>query len=239
MTACLKRALDEGVPILDPGFLGALTIEQVRKLFEPVNTPIPLLEERLACLSSVGWKLCLGKYKSFSQLFSASKFLLFNNGEGIVDQLLNDFWAYQDAHMWRGEHQLQFAKRAQLLPMIYHGRALASNGALPLIVDPEHFGPVCDYVVPNALRKLGVLRYVPSLHQKILEGKTLPQWSDEEIEIRALTARAVKLLLDEVNIHRRKGGKEPILIPHLDSYLWSNGRQESEFLHHKTYTIAY
>src|SRR3989344_4070821 len=131
MTACLKRALDEGVPILDPGFLGALTIEQVRKLFEPVNTPIPLLEERLACLSSVGWKLCLGKYKSFSQLFSASKFLLFNNGEGIVDQLLNDFWAYQDAHMWRGEHQLQFAKRAQLLPMIYHGRALASNGALP------------------------------------------------------------------------------------------------------------
>lgn len=235
MAACLKRALDEGVPILDPQFLACLEAKDAERIFESVTTPIPLLDRRLAHLQDVGEQLSHGR-GDFLQFFNKSEFHLFYNGWGIAEYLHKNFKSYGDWHSWRGK-QLIFAKRALLFPMMYHGRALASQGKLPLIQDPEHFSPILDYVIPNALRIVGILQYTPALQEKILSGALIPHGSDEEVEIRAVAARATALLLQEINYRRTPQNK--IQMPALDSYLWRHGRQTVDSKHHKTLTTAY
>lgn len=236
MAACLKRAIDEGMPLLEARFLAALEEKHVQHIFRPATTPIPFLKERLTNLQNVGKRLLFARRENFLQMFEESEYRLFNNGRGIAERLHQDFESYKDSLLWR-EKYLVFAKRAQLFPMTYHGRALDSHGKLKTIEDPECFGPILDYVVPNALRIRGVLHYSPMLERKVRIGIFIPEGSEEEIEIRALTAQAVVLLLGEIN--RRRNTAKHITMPALDSYLWRNGRQQGTFLHHKTSTMAY
>ncbi|HLC95216.1 MAG TPA: queuosine salvage family protein, partial [Patescibacteria group bacterium] len=134
-------------------------------------------------------------------------------------------------------HVLKFSKRAQLFPMLYHGRAASSQGKLVPIRDPEHFGPIVDYRVPQALRTLGILRYDENLANRIDDGMLIVPESAMEIEIRIATTKATLMLLEAINAIRQ----EPITMVELDYVLWSMGRAPSfpQSKHHYTYTTAY
>lgn len=239
MAASLRRAMDEGVPILNPKFLIALSMGEARRIFRCHTMAIPMLSERVCNLRNVGGVLSARAIKSFKQLFEVCGYRLFaDGGLGILDVLpWRMFESYNDVSFWAGgRHLVRFQKRAQLLAAVYQGRALASGGKMPLLKDPEKIGPIVDYQVPRFLRFFGVLRYDSKLSEQIDGGRLIARDSVEEIEIRAQTVRAVAELLKRVNDLRKCD--EQITMIELDYALWSQARNIPQ-KHHYTYTTAY
>lgn len=238
MAACMMRALGNGVPILSPEYLARFSQKEAREIFRCHTNPIPMLGSRIAALRNVGATLSgLGESWSFSKIFSDAEYRLFNNGEGIVEKISGHFLSYTDRGRFNG-NELLFYKRAQLLPMMYYGRALDSGGKLPLIRDMENFGVITDYAVPNALRSFGILKYHKTLAERIDGGLDLTADSRVEKEIRAVTARIMLELLEALNICREKAGKPKVTMAELDYPIWQAGRN-SKFKHHLIYTTAY
>ena len=162
---------------------------------------------------------------------------------GITDLLVRDFGSVFDDRetlvLDSGvTRELLFMKRAQLLPLMMHGRALGSRGELPAIRDIAKIGPVADYSVPNALRHLGILEYSSELRYAVDNRFEIAAHSKAEIEIRMSTVAAMAELLAETNALREKAGKPPITMAELDYKIWSLGRK-AKYLHHLTRTTAY
>lgn len=237
LAAALKRALDENIPILDKRFLTNISYQQFAKIFETISTPFPMPDERLKNLHNIGRYLIVWQVESFSKLFKNADFRAFNSGNGIVEKLVSLFDSYKDLTFWKG-HFLAFHKRAQLTVLEYQGRALSSNGKLPLLKDAESIGPIADYQVPRTLRSLQILEYQPELAVMIDSGTEIPAGGDFEVEIRAQTIHAVMLLLSEINQLRKKGSRPSISMLELDYLLWVSGRGIKQ-PHHYTFTTAY
>ena len=133
----------------------------------------------------------------------------------------------------------RFYKRAQLWPLMYHGRALHSNGELPLLKDPEYIGPISDPAVPSGLRLLGILIYSPELKNKIARQVLLTAGGKKEVLIRLATVYATQKLLDSINFRRRQYLNQPtITMVELDNYMWKLGRA-SKLPQHLCKTTAY
>jgi len=231
MSACLKRAIEEGIPILDCGWLKNVTIEQMQHIFRGIN-PIPMIEERTLIFKEVG-KVLESKYRGhFYNLFEDAEYMAFTEDKkGIVDRLITDFPSFFDVS-WHEPSQdyLQFHKRAQLYVIMYQGRALDSNGKLPLIFDAEDLGPPADYRVPQVLRGLGILKYRRALKRKIGLQKIIPADSLEEQEIRAQMIYAMVRLCELTGSW----------IGPIDYQVWSAGANlKNSEPHHLTSTIAY
>lgn len=231
LAAAVTRALEHKYNMLDPYFLANMTYPLAETIFRHHSIPMPMIYERVMNLRDVGATLLRTGWDNFDNLFKESNYYLFNNGDGIVEHLTKLFVSYRDENNWEGNHVLRFSKRAQLFPMVYHGRALSSGGKLQPIRDPEHFGPVVDYQVPRALNALGILRYEKWLETYIQSGRLIQENSLVEIALRAKTAFAVSLLLE----------KSKITMVELDFALWSAGRDPvfSKLKHHYTFTTAY
>ena len=242
MAACVRRAMDEGLPILKYDWLTDLKEEQAAHIFRCHLTAISMLKDRVLNLRNVGCVLChnTARFKSFKELFEACDYRLFNNGRGFLEVLPRWFSSYQDACLWNnGRNLLQFQKRAQLFALMYQGRALSSGGRLPLLRDPEKIGPIADYQVARALRFLKVITYHLDLAQMVDSGKVIEKNSRMEIEIRAIgVTQVVCQLLERINVLRKELGKTPITMAELDFALWTAGRNVSQ-RHHYTYTMAY
>lgn len=237
--AALKRALDEGIPILDPTYLAHLSEEDARGIFECKNTPLPMFDERIHQLRNIGMTLLELELIGFAQLFKKAGFRAFNHGFGIVEVLVREFDAYRDEWPGWGGHLLPFHKRAQLLPLMYAGRALASGGKLPLLADPESIGPISEYIVPNTLRSpLGIFEYEPEFERSIDAHVVIEKGCAGELEIRARTTEAMVLLLKRINQLRRNEGKDPITMVELDYQVWGLARQ-AKTSPHWTLTKAY
>ena len=249
MWACLKRALDEGIPILDPDFLANLTITNVEQIFAtPKKYPsLPMLHERLAHLRNVGETLMSDKtpFSSFSELVQQSgvesPHAFTNHGTGIVQELLTYFESYQDTKNVPESPAMTatFAKRAQLLALMYQGRALSSEGKLAPLADPHTIGPIADYQVPKTLRILGILVYGSALARLVDQEKALKEGGSQEFGIRINTVKAVARLLEEINEFRLHSGKDTITMVELDFVLWKTGVGETKAKHHLTRTTAY
>ena len=234
MIAALHRATNDGFDILNPKFLARLTAGEAETIFIHYNTtPIPMFIDRVQQLNALGNDMMNNGIMHFADLFKECDYYLFRDGEGIVERLATRFASYRDSAFFHGT-MIQFAKRAQLFPMLYHGRAVSSGGKLQPIRDPEHFGPVVDYQIPRALRDQGVLEYGRLLARLVDEGLPIERESPMEIELRAQTVYAMTLLLHEINRIR----KEHITMVELDSTMWYLGRK-SKKRHHYTYTTAY
>ena len=93
-----------------------------------------------------------------------------------------------------------------------------------------------DYIVPVALRVMGILVYTPELDDKIEQGVLIPRDSDEEIEIRAHMLYATALLTEELNALRPP--ELEVIIPQVDARLWSS-YHTTHWPHHLTRTIMY
>lgn len=240
MTACLKRAMGEGIPILDGRFLAEVGRDQLDAVFRG-NIEMPMLDEKLAVLNEVGRTLA-ERYDGFFHNFVATcSPRLFDSGKGLVDRLIREFPRFDDTSPYRG-HTIQFHKLAQLtywgLYSGFRGNGDSGDGRDGgfRIDDIGAMTAFADYIVPVALRVMGILAYTPELDDKIERGVLIPRDSDEEIEIRAHMVYATALLTEEVNALRPP--ELQVIIPQVDARLWSS-YHTTHWPHHLTRTIMY
>lgn len=232
MMACLARSLQAGEPVLDGAHLARLTRDDVARLFEG-HVEIPLLERRLEILNDVGRRLTQRHAGRFHRFLRAGPPRLYADGAGLLERLVVEFPSFDDVASHDGR-RVAFHKRAQLLFWLLHGR-LRGEGAFQL-EDAEQLTAFADYIVPAALRLMGVLRYTPQLDAALQQREPLAAGSAEEVEIRAFTVWACHRLAREVN-----GLRPPelaVIEPVIDARLWTH-YHTTHWPHHLTETTAY
>ncbi|MGB0034068.1 MAG: queuosine salvage family protein [Candidatus Acidiferrales bacterium] len=232
MFACLKRAMDNGIPILDGKFLSQVTRPELEKIFAG-NIEMPMLDEKTEVFNQVGAVLAKKYEGRFYNFIRSCSPKLYGNGNGLVERLVKEFPRFNDVSMFEG-HEIKFYKLTQLgFWGIYAG--LHTTGAFQLD-DPQKMTAFADYIVPVALRLMGITSYTPPLERAINTYQLIPRDSRAEIEIRAHTLYATALLTEEINKFRP--AKQAIIIPQLDARLWSH-YHTTFWPHHLTETIMY
>ncbi len=230
--ACLKRAMDQGVPILDGNYLAKVTREQLNKIFQ-ANIEMPMLDEKLAVLHQVG-KVLADKYDGhFHNFVRSCSPKLYDNGNGLIDRLVKEFPRFNDVSLLDG-HAIKFYKLPQLGIWMLYG-AMHPSGKFRLD-DPEKMTAFADYIVPVALRLMGITSYSKELEHAINSYQLIPRDSRWEIEIRAHCIYATALLREEVNKLRAPDAQ--VIIPRIDARLWTH-YHTTTWPHHLTKTIMY
>jgi len=232
MIACVKRAIDNDIPILDGNFLAKITRTDMERIFAG-NIEMPMLDEKMALFHQCRAVLAAkyqGRYCSFIRSCPPR---LYDNGNGLVERLAAEFPRYNDVSQYDG-HEVKFYKLTQLgYWQIYSG--LGPNGAFHL-EDPQKMTAFADYIVPVALRLMGMTSYSPELEHSINTFQMIPRDSREEIEIRAHCLYATALLADEIN--KLRPPERQVIIPQIDARLWTHFHTTA-WPHHLTRTIMY
>jgi putative queuosine salvage protein len=230
--ACLKRALDAGKPILDGKYLAKISPIELGDIFAG-NMKMPMLGEKLAVLHQVGGVLAEKYDGRFHKFVQACSSRLYDRGNGLIERMVKEFPRFNDVSEFDG-HEIKFYKLAQLgVWMLYSTLHKAGKFRLD---DPEKMTAFADYIVPVALRLLGITSYSPELESAINTHQLIVRDSRREIEIRAHCLYATALLAEEVN--KLRGPKEQVIIPQIDARLWTHYHTTS-WPHHLTQTIMY
>lgn len=230
--ACLKRAMDQGTPILDGKFLAKITRTELDRIFSG-NIEMPMLDEKLAVLHDVG-KVLSEKYDGrFHNFVYSCSPRLYDNGNGLIDRLVKEFPRFNDVSVLDG-HEIKFYKLAQLgIWMLYS--TLYSSGKFRL-EDPEKMTAFADYIVPVALRLMGITSYSKQLEHAINTYQLIPRDSRWEIELRAHCIYGTALLREEIN--KLRPADSQVIIPQIDARLWTH-YHTTTWPHHLTQTIMY
>jgi putative queuosine salvage protein len=232
MFASLKRAMDSGIPILDGKFLVKITRSDMEHIFAG-NMEIPMLEEKMALFREAGKVLATkygGRYYNFIR---SCPLRLYDNGKGLVERLAMEFPRYNDVSRYDG-HEVKFYKLTQLgFWQIYSGLGAAGGFRLE---DPQKMTAFADYIVPVALRLMGITSYSSALEQAINQYQLIARDSPQEIEIRAHCLYATALLADEIN--KLRPPDRQVIIPQIDARLWTH-YHTTPWPHHLTRTIMY
>lgn len=243
--ACLKRAMDAGSPILDGKFLAKITRDELNRIFTG-NIEMPMLDEKLVVLHQVGAVLVEKYGGHFHNFVHACSPRLYDNGNGLIDRMVKEFPRFNDVSTYDG-HEIKIYKLAQLgIWMLYCTLRKSSKFRLD---DPEKMTAFADYIVPVALRLLGITSYSKDLEHALNTYQLIPRDSPREIEIRAHCLYATALLTEEINKRRalpmrpsslsaRSGSAPPVIIPQIDARLWTH-YHTTTWPHHLTKTIMY
>jgi hypothetical protein len=232
MFACIKRAMDAGIPFLDGNYLAKITKMDLAGLFRG-NIEMPLLDERVAILHQVGAVLASKYDGRFSNFVKSASPHCYDNGKGLVDKLVAEFPRFNDVSKYDGA-EIKIYKLAQLgVWMLYS--SLHATGGFKL-EDPEKLSALADYIVPAGLRLLNILAYSPALEKTINTYQMVPRDSTQEIEIRAHTLYATALLREEIN--KLRPHDLQVIIPQIDARLWTH-YHTTFWPHHLTRTIMY
>ncbi len=230
--ACLKRAMDNKIPILDGKWMVEVTRKQLAEIFSG-NIEMPMLDEKLAVLHEVGGVLVKKYDGHFHNFIDDCSPRLYDNGNGIVERLVKEFPRFNDVSMYDG-HEIKFYKLPQLgIWMLYAN--LHRRGWFRLD-DPEKMTAFADYIVPAACRILGIMKYSPALENAINTYQMIERDSTQEIEIRAHMLYATALLREEVN--KIRPADMQVIIPQIDARLWLP-YHTTFWPHHLTRTIMY
>jgi hypothetical protein len=232
MEACLKRAYDNGIPILEGSYLAKVKYGDLDEIFTG-NIPIPMLEERLAIFHEVGSVLDERYDGRFHNFVKTGPSRLYANGAGVLERLLAEFPSFRDTSMYR-DSEIAFQKRAQLLWWQLHAR-FRESGFFKL-EDPEELTVFADYILPVAFRLFGMTSYSPELEAAINARKIIPADSEEEIELRAFTVWGGHRLTEEIN--KRRPPELQVIDPVVDGRLWTH-YHETHWPHHLTITTDY
>lgn len=232
MVACVHRELLAGTPMLSGTYLAQVDEAEVRRVFTG-NIEMPMATERAAAMRSVGRTLVDHYDGAFHNFIRSCPPRLFDGGEGVLERLVREFPRFNDVSDYHGQ-AVQIQKLAQLALWSLH-LTLAPRGKWAL-TDAGMFTAFADYIVPVALRVMGVLSYTPELEARINAGDVVPRDSDEEIELRAHSVYATALLTDAVNA--RRAGLTPLVVPQVDYRLWSK-YHATHWPHHLTVTTMY
>lgn len=209
MCHCFTRKFDDNLISSDDVLEIAKSHESVEEFFRG-DVSIPLIEERRGNLLEAA--LVVKKiFKGYPEnILYECNF----RTDLVVKCLLTDFpisfgldWVGIDGKI------LVFAKRAQLWPLVYQGRAMNSEN-LRWLLSYEKIGPIVDYQVPNGLRHRGIHRYAKELAEKIDNKVPLERQSREELAVRFATAETLLDLQDVTRLTQVE----------LDFPLWWEGR---------------
>ena len=230
--ACIKRAVDNGVPFLDGNYLAKMTRVELDKIFEG-NIQMPMLDEKLEVLHQVG-KVLAEKYGGhFHKFVHSCSPKLYDHGNGLVDRLVNDFPRFNDVSILDG-HEIKFYKLAQLgMWMLFATLHQAGKFRLD---DPQKMTAFADYIVPVALRLHGITSYSDQLEKAIHSHQIIPRDSRWEIEIRAHCIYATAVLTEEIN--KLRPPELQVIIPQIDARFWTHFHTTT-WPHHLTPTIMY
>jgi hypothetical protein len=232
MFACLKRALDEGIPVLDGGWLRRVTPNDLAHIFRS-NIEMPMLRERAEILNAAGEVLEKKYGGHFSRFVEAGPPRAYADGRGLLERLVAEFPRYNDVSTYDG-HEVHIHKLAQLGLWVLHA-TLSRTGAFRL-EDAERLTAFADYIVPVALRVMRIFEYSPGLEAAINNHQLVPRDSTQEIEIRAHTIYATALLREEIN--KLRPPEMQVIIPQVDARLWTH-YHATHWPHHLTRTIMY
>lgn len=230
--ACMKRGIDNGVPILDGAFLAEITRNEMETLFAG-NIELPMLDEKTEILHQVGRVLADRYDGRFHNFVASCTPRLYDHGNGLVDRLANEFPRFRDVSSYDG-YSVKFYKLPQLAVWFLY-TALRKSGKFDL-QDLQVMSAFADYIVPLALRLLGITRYSDELEREINSYQLIPRDSPWEVEIRAHCIYASALLAEEINLLRPSDQR--ILIPQVDARLWTH-YHTTWWPHHLTKTIMY
>jgi len=232
MFACLKRAMDNDVPVLDGKFLAKLSRDDMAKIFAG-NIEMPMLNEKLELFHQVGGILAEKYDGHFHKFIKSCSPKLYDNGKGLVERLAAEFPRFNDVSEYDG-HSIKIYKLTQLgYWQLYSG--LHGTGAFQL-EDPHKMTAFADYIVPVGLRLMGITSYSADLEKAINTYQMITRDSKWEIEIRAHCLYATALLTDEINKIRPAG--QQIIIPQIDARFWTHFHT-TDWPHHLTKTIMY
>jgi len=230
--ACIKRALDNGVPFLDGSYLTGVTRAELNRVFRG-SIEMPMLDEKLEVLHQVGKVLAekyQGRFRSFVKSCSPK---LYDDGNGLIDRLVKEFPRFNDVSTLDG-HEIKFYKLAQLgVWMLY--ATLHSRGKFRLD-DPHKMSAFADYIVPLALRLHGITSYSDKLESAINSHELIPRDSRWEIEIRAHCIYGTAVLTEEIN--KRRSAEKQVIVPQIDARFWTHFHT-TNWPHHLTRTIMY
>jgi hypothetical protein len=232
MVACLKRAFDRGVPILDGGYLAEIRRPKLEEIFRG-NIVMPMLEERLAIFHEVGAVLKERYQGRFHRFVSGAPPRLYDGGKGLLERLLAEFPSFRDESDYRG-HRVSFQKRAQLLFWNLHARF--RDGGFFRLEDAGKLTVFADYIVPVALRLFRITSYSEELEASINARRLLPAHGEEEVEIRAFTLWAMHLLTRAIN--ELRPSDRQVIEPVVDGRIWTH-YHTTHWPHHLTVTTAY
>ena len=231
MFGCIKRAMDQSIPVLDGKFLASLSRADMARIFAG-NIEMPMLDEKLDLFHQVGGILASKYDGHFSNFIHSCSPRLYDNGKGLVERLAAEFPRYNDVSQYNG-HDIKIYKLTQLgYWQIYSG---LGPGAFR-IDDVQKMTAFADYIVPVALRLMGMTTYSPELEHAINTYQIIPRDSRQEIEIRAHCLYVTALLTDEIN--KLRPADAQIIIPQIDARLWTH-YHTTTWPHHLTRTIMY
>lgn len=255
MMGALLRALEEGKPILCANFLEHMNREDLSSILRG-NTEIPLLDERLKILNQAGRIL---NQEHGGQFYNMVKGV--HSAEQLLGLIVTKFSSFKaDESVYKGK-KILFYKRAQLLisdihslytymsvfhlddfayfikgfPKYVFGK-LRSNDYVGIEGQNLPLLGCADYKIPYALRKLGVIEYSSRLAEKIDNGEVIPARSEEEIEIRANSLWAIKLLKESLG----KRYKKRLSSMEINDILWLSVQDRTDGKpYHLTLTTCY
>ncbi|MBW2004799.1 MAG: queuosine salvage family protein [Deltaproteobacteria bacterium] len=228
LAACLKKALDSGVPITRAKYLAELSLDKFRQILGGKGE-LQLMEARAHILNELGAFL-ITKYNGEANRLVESAG---NSALNLVGLLVENLPSFRDVAKYHGK-KIYFYKRAQIFVADLYA-AFGGKG-WGYFKDIDYLTAFADYKLPQVLRHVGIFQYSPSMEHKVDQGIFLEAGSPEEIEIRANTIWAVELIRQEL----RRLGKD-IRAFEIDWILWNLG-QESQFKakpYHRTVTIYY
>jgi hypothetical protein len=210
--------------VLDAGWLAEVTEAQLREVFRGGNSGLQLLDERARILREVGSTLAERYDGRFSNVFGGTC-------TDFLERLTRDFPRFDDKATYEGE-TVRFWKLAQLSVWILEATLPGGTG----FPDLDRLTAFADYIVPAALRVLGITRYSDELEAVVRDGRPIQAGSPWEVEIRAHTIWACEELARRVNELRPPELR--VIVPQVDARLWVPFHR-THYPHHLTRTIFY
>ena len=232
MLVSICRAVEDGVPFLDGDYLATVTRVDLEQVFRG-TTEMPMLEERARILNEVGRVLAESYGGRFHRFTASCAPRLYAGGDGLLERLVSQFPRFDDVSSY-GSARPQFFKLAQLALWMTYG-SLHDGNRFP-IEDIDRMTAFADYIVPVALRVMGILEYSAELETAINAREEIPAGSPREIELRAHGLYATDLLRAELNA--RRPADRQLITPQVDARLWTHFRT-THWPHHLTRTTMY
>lgn len=227
LCAAVKRAIDRGIPIIEPKFYSQITMNQLKDIFKSDDgvTEMPLLDERLKHLNQAGQRL-MDKYDgSFKHLFEKCE----KSAKLLMNTVVEEFESFRDEAVYRGE-KVAFYKRVQILVAdiwTIHGGKIFD--------DIDEITMFADYRIPQVLVHFGSMKYSDDLMKLLKAGTMLQPGCEEESEIRGCSIEVVERVSSKVRdmIEQAKDSnlnKSMINAILIDYFLWNYRRQYADEL---------
>ena len=110
LCAAIRKAIENGLPLLDPAFCCKLTLADVQGIFKSAtSTEIPLLEKRLEVFHEFGSVLSAKFDGSFATCVKKAN----KDAVALVKIITDNFPCFQDYAVFQGSN-VSFLKRAQI-----------------------------------------------------------------------------------------------------------------------------